>query len=413
MSERPLAPPRRSRRQELVEPGLIYLGLLLSVLVAALLTTGRLAGIARTQTPGPERWVATAVMGAVDGAAGLVGLDRPAAAVDYLLGRDEGPPAPVSTMSAGPALVPKPTLPPAPVATVVLARSVATVAATAMTVAPTPSPAPTKVAGAPVIASAAPVTATRPPAATATVPSPTVTRLPSPTPAPTLAPATGPPKRAVSAEAPLRVLVAGDSFAQPLGYDIDEFAAKSKVVEVAIDTKISSGIALPEYFDWPARLRHLLAGNDRAESVILFLGANDFKVMTVNGKKIEQLTPAWRTEYARRAGEVMDLIGERDAHLYWVGMPVVRESWHNDVFKDINAAIAQEAGKRPWVTFIDLNPLFADAEGKYTSYRPDPRGEMVKVRQDDGIHLTDVGTAWVSARVYEIVQRDWRLPAPA
>ena len=61
------------------------------------------------------------------------------------------------------------------------------------------------------------------------------------------------------------------------------------------------------------------------------------------------------------------------------------------------------------MTFIDLNPLFADENGKYTSYRPDARGEMVKVRQDDGIHLTDVGTAWVSARMYDILQRDWQL----
>jgi hypothetical protein len=207
------------------------------------------------------------------------------------------------------------------------------------------------------------------------------------------------------------VLVAGDSLAQPLGYDMGEFGQKTKHLEAKVDTKISSGIALPEYFNWPNRLNQLFAAQPRPEVVILFLGANDFKVMTVDGKKVEQLTPAWRVEYARRAGEVMDLVGERQARLYWIGMPVVRETWHNDVFRDINAAIAQEAAKRPWVTFIDTVPLFADANGKYATYRPNARGEMVKVRQDDGIHLTDTGTAWVSERVYEIVRRDWKLPA--
>jgi hypothetical protein len=78
----------------------------------------------------------------------------------------------------------------------------------------------------------------------------------------------------------------------------------------------------------------------------------------------------------------------------------------------INAAIAGEAAARPWVRFIDIAPMFADEQGGYTAFRPDKSGEMVRVRQEDGTHLTRVATNWVAERVYGEMKKDWAIVIP-
>jgi hypothetical protein len=52
-------------------------------------------------------------------------------------------------------------------------------------------------------------------------------------------------------------------------------------------------------------------------------------------------------------------------------------------------------------------PLFGDVERDYSAYRPDGDGEPTKVRQDDGIHLTNTGSGWVAALLYDAIAQDF------
>jgi hypothetical protein len=203
------------------------------------------------------------------------------------------------------------------------------------------------------------------------------------------------------------VLVAGDSFAPWLYNSLGERGKREGLTATELDYKNSSGLALNSFFDWPARLRELMAAASPPEAVVVFLGANDDKVMQAGGKKIEQLTPAWREEYTRRAGAVMDTVGQRGARLYWVGMPVMRDKWRRDNAAALNDSVRAAAADRPWVHFVDTWAMFADADGDFTTAKPDANGTMTVVRQEDGVHLTRVGTDWVAARVYAQMLADW------
>jgi len=207
----------------------------------------------------------------------------------------------------------------------------------------------------------------------------------------------------------LRVYIAGDSFVDWLGYDMADYGKRDGYLTTRLDSKISSGLARPDYFDWPARITQAMAGDPPPEAVIFFVGANDYADMRVESGSLSRGTPGWAAEYGRRAANVMDIVGRGGAQLYWVGQPIMRDTARSKVAADINTVVTAEAAKRPWVHYIDTWSMFMDANGNYTALLPDTSGEQVQVRQEEGIHLTRTGTRWVSEVVYKAIRRDWRI----
>lgn len=212
--------------------------------------------------------------------------------------------------------------------------------------------------------------------------------------------------RIVTTANPLRVYVAGDSFAEWMGYDFADYAKRDELVTSLLDFKISSGLARPDYFDWSARLTQEMAGNPPPEAVVWFAGANDYVDMRTDAGSLTRGTPEWLTEYGKRAGAVMDIVRRGGGQMYWVSQPIMRDKTRGKVAADINTVVQAEAQSRPWVHYVDIWAMFTDANGSYTAFLPDASGELVQVRQSDGIHLTRTATTWVSDRVYAAMQRD-------
>ena len=261
--------------------------------------------------------------------------------------------------------------------------------------------------GAPVAAPTAAPTAQDPTAQDGSASASGVSATPLPTPAaPTGPKPFGGPSRAVTTANPLRVYVAGDSFVDWVGYDMDDYAKKDGLMTTRTDAKISSGLTSPVYFDWPSRLTQVMAAASPPEAVVWFSGANDYNDMRGDGGYLTRGTPEWMAEYRKRVDAMMDSVGRRGGQLYWVGQPVMRDRSRSKLAADINTVVAAEATLRPWVHYIDIWSLFTDANGDYAAYLPDASGEAIRVRQEEGIHLTRTATTWVSERVYAAIQRD-------
>jgi len=217
--------------------------------------------------------------------------------------------------------------------------------------------------------------------------------------------------RAVTTANPLRVYVAGDSFATWMGYDFADYATRDDVITSLLDFKISSGLARPDYFDWPTRLTQAMAGNPPPEAVVWFAGANDYVDMRTDAGSLTRGTPEWLAEYRKRAAAVMEIVGRGGGQMYWVGQPIMRDKARSNVAADINTVVQAEAASRPWVHYIDTWSLFTDTNGNYASFLPDASGELVRVRQEEGIHLTRTATTWISDRVYAVMRREYHFPA--
>jgi uncharacterized protein len=373
------AAPRAARRSTTMsDPWRIFGAVAICLAITLLLNTKSFVKIAQAESDSPARAVLLVTARGLDGVASAVRLDRLNAWIDTALNRqDEAPrfdaapaPPPAATASAAVA---------APVDTTDIARDAA----------PTPAPDAPNAAD-----SAAP--------AQAALPAPTAT-----TPALASAPSAG--LRAVTTSNQLRVYVAGDSFVDWIGYDLADFGKKDGYITTRLDSKISSGLARPDYFDWPARLTQAMAGDPRPEAVVFMVGANDYTDLRVDSHTLARGTPEWSAEYRKRAGEVMDIVGRGGAQFYWVGQPIMRDGARAKVAADINAATMAEAAKRPWVHFIDTWSMFTDTSGNYAAFLPGPDGELVRVRQDEGVHWTRTGTTWVSEVVYQAIKQDWKI----
>ena len=70
------------------------------------------------------------------------------------------------------------------------------------------------------------------------------------------------------------VLIAGDSDAGTFGPYLDRLLADTDLVDTALDYKVSSGLARPDFFDWTARLHEHVPVVD-PDIVVITFGGND------------------------------------------------------------------------------------------------------------------------------------------
>jgi hypothetical protein len=428
-----------------------FAAVLAALLVAALLTSARLVAAADHMTYGPPRDALMAVATSIHAMARAGQLDQPAYWVDRVLGRTDDDMAQAgvapSPLSAGSAADPaRGAAHPAALAPAATERRTAhagpatpwvpeTPTDTAESGAPLPTddpygptplppaadyPTADTAGGAPGLQAAPPRPTLQPhPAAPTDAPRgmmswPTAG---SPRLRPFLPPAERPPEppaappRAITTAQALKVHVAGDSAAEPLGYELERYAERDKLIAADLDFKLGSGLDRPDFFDWPGRLAETMAG--AAPEVVVFdIGGNDTKDVYADGRLLHRSSPEWRAEYRKRAASVMDIARGDGVRLYWVGMPVLRDPDDSRAAAVLNGAVQEAALTRPWVRYVDIWPRFAGLDGGYATYLPDPTGEQTRVRQDDGVHLTRTGTNWVAAQVYQALQQDWAF-APA
>ncbi|MBG7605455.1 MAG: DUF459 domain-containing protein [Actinobacteria bacterium] len=202
----------------------------------------------------------------------------------------------------------------------------------------------------------------------------------------------GPP----TATNPAKVFIVGDSDAGTFGPYLEQLLDGTQIVDTELDYKVSSGLARPDFFDWPAELRDTLPEVD-PDIVVVTFGGNDAQGLSVIDGEFIIGDPVaneaeWTEEYTNRAGEVMDLLLEDGRTVIWVGIP-------NDDNPEVTErmAIQDQAAKaaavtRPEVIFIDTWTRFSGRDGGWAEFVIDPRdGEGKDVRAGDGFHLNTTG----------------------
>lgn len=221
---------------------------------------------------------------------------------------------------------------------------------------------------------------------------------------------TEPARRRPSADAPLRLLVVGDSMTEAFGPALLDAADATGVVDAERELQYSSGLTRPDYFDWPAEIATLLAEQD-PEAVVVMLGANDAQGIQTPAGPASFGSAAWVAEYRSRVAQLMDLLDRDERTVYWVGQPIMRSSDFDERMRLITDLYREEATRHPGVRFIASRELFS-SDGAYSAYLPGSDGQPVLVRRDDGIHLTAAGGERLAGAVLEAIGRDWDLDGP-
>jgi hypothetical protein len=223
-------------------------------------------------------------------------------------------------------------------------------------------------------------------------PAPVLPEIPAPTPA-----------------SKLRFWVGGDSITQTFGTSMQQVVNSTGVMDPTLDYRVSTGLARPDYFNWPEHLVKDVLPNDPQVMVIMF-GANDGQNMTgADGKVYQRGSQEWLDEYRRRVAATMDLLKDpdNDRLVMWVGPPVMKPGSGVHEMDQLNYIYWSEAKSRPWIQYFDSWPFFSDANGQYISDAPAADGTTKGLRQKDGVHLSTVGgnrLSWaVLARIQQYV----------
>ncbi len=222
---------------------------------------------------------------------------------------------------------------------------------------------------------------------------------------------TGPPSPSNKA----KVYIVGDSDAGTFGPYLQRLVDGTEVAETELNYKVSSGLARPDFYNWPEELAQAIPEVD-PDIVVATFGGNDSQGLSAFQDELQFVVGdpldnevEWTEEYSKRAGDVMDLLLEDDRTVIWVGIP-------NDDNPDVTAklAIQDRAAKaaaeaRPDVIFIDTWARFSGRDGNWAEFVIDPRdGEGKDVRADDGFHLNVNGAEILALDIAQAIRDDLR-----
>ena len=223
-----------------------------------------------------------------------------------------------------------------------------------------------------------------------------------------------PPVRVPTADAPLKILVAGDSTSQGVGNQLKASASKTPELAVDVQGKVATGLTRADYFDWVARTQELIT-QYRPEVYMFMVGANDQQsVLTPDGTVVAQYgQPGWEDAYRERVAQVMDLARGDGRRVVWVGEPNVGNPKIQEALSVINRVAKEEAARRDWVEYFDLAKVVAGPDGGFADYVTFDDVGTVKCFAGDGVHLSSKCLQHTMTKLIPFVQDLYGGPAPS
>jgi hypothetical protein len=199
------------------------------------------------------------------------------------------------------------------------------------------------------------------------------------------------------------VLLLGDSDAVGLAGALGRQLAGQVLTTVA---KSASGLARPDFFDWPAAMSAALV-RSRPKVVVVVIGANDGQgLRRRDGTWVVGHAPtvgdaAWKAEYSKRVAAAMDSLSADGRLVVWVGVanhPGRATRGRLSIQDGVVRAAA--AARRGRVVYVDTWTLLSAPDGSYTTSVVDPADRRYKrVRSTDGFHLNMAGVRILAGAV--------------
>lgn len=206
-----------------------------------------------------------------------------------------------------------------------------------------------------------------------------------------------------------RVLVIGASSIQfAIGVELERRLPMYEGVEVKRFGKLATGLARPDFFDWPKKLESL-ARRFKPDLVIANFGGNGAQdIPTSEYDKIKFATAEWDRLYTERVTEMITTARKHGADMVFIGMPNMREPKFAKKMRHINRVqrkAAEEAGAL-WISTWEMASTRKGSYRKSIEYG----GKRGLMRTTDGVHYRKLGAQFVVDNVLQTVERRYVLP---
>jgi uncharacterized protein len=210
-----------------------------------------------------------------------------------------------------------------------------------------------------------------------------------------------------------RVLLVGEcNIEGGLGPILQQQLEHTPGVVVKRAGKRSTGLARPDYYNWPERIRELKA-EFHPDLIIAYWGDNDCQnCVSLKGKCAAPWgkAAAWHAEYARRTAEVVSLMREDSCTAVIVGMPNMRPQKFRQGIARVNAALAEGCVQGGGV-FVDAWQFNTGADGAYRELG-EVNGKSATLQGKDGIHFTNHGAQFMASRIHGELKARFKFGEP-
>jgi hypothetical protein len=210
-------------------------------------------------------------------------------------------------------------------------------------------------------------------------------------------------KRAGGEARPLKVLLLGDSFVvSHFGPTLERLLAVQAGAQVVRRAKTSSGLARPDFFDWWAESRRLLAQH-APDVVVLMMGGNDGQELgggtAAPGTGTRWQSPAWPTAYQERMRSLLAQLEAPGRRVVWLELPPMEVRHLERKVERIRQLQREVVAALPHAAYLPTRALLRTPAGLPLREVPDARGRPAPVRDADGIHFTAAGGRYFAHQV--------------
>lgn len=188
---------------------------------------------------------------------------------------------------------------------------------------------------------------------------------------------------------PVRVLLAGDSLMASLGPQMRATLRGYGNLTCIPIGKGSTGLARPDFYDWPRVLKEHLV-KDKPHVVVMWIGTNDSQDIYGMPNLGGLFSRDWQIAYLGKIREIIQLVRQHRARLIIMGPPVVGGERLNGNLKIINKLMAWTCQKSG-VCYVNTRIILADSRGEFRMQGALRNGQMAVLRTPDQIHITADG----------------------
>lgn len=186
-----------------------------------------------------------------------------------------------------------------------------------------------------------------------------------------------------------KILVTGDFMADGLHWGLEQAYASNPNAVFVNKASGLSGVVRDDVVNWPEALGQFIE-EFKPAAVVMLVGMNDRQQMRLASGRVAKLSDPWKVEYDQRVDAAVKAVRSRNVPLIWLGLPPVKSGAMNTdylVFNEVYRTKVEAGGGR----FVDVWDGFTNAEGQFVSAGPDINGQIVRLRNSDGINMTRSG----------------------
>ncbi len=184
----------------------------------------------------------------------------------------------------------------------------------------------------------------------------------------------------------MKLIVLGDSLGDGIWAGLYRAFRSYKNIKVVRKSKTSTGFVRLDYFDLTANLEKILR-TTKVDIAVIMVGANDRQTIRSKDGRHRPGSKRWREIYASRVDTFIKKLTRRGVKVYWVGLPITRKKKFAKHMKMLNEIFREQARVNN-VQYIETWNVFTDAKGNYSAYGKDIKGQVRKLRANDGVHFT-------------------------